>query len=161
MTPMRRRLALGFLVALAGSAVAVWHGGAARAQLVGSGTGQVARQSGRQTTEIATGAAPIGSFSISGSVEGLYPGLTRPLTLTVTNPQHFTIVVTSLTVTVHDARLGCTAGNIAVSPFTGELPVRALGSATVTLRITLTHHAPNACQGAVFPLLYSASAFRP
>lgn len=160
MTPMRRRLASGLLVALAGTAVAVWHGSPAHANLLGSGIGHVGHRTARPTAGTASAAVANG-FAISGSVNGLYPGLTKPLTLTVTNPQHFPIVVTSLTVTVRDARLGCTGDNVAVTAFGGPVPVPALASATVPLLITLAHHAPDACQGAVFPLLYSARAFRP
>lgn len=151
MTPLRRRLALGLLVALAGSVVVVWHGSPAHANLVGRGFGEVAPHA--TPTSTPSFDSP-GTFTIAGAANGLYPGLTKPLTLLVTNPQHFPIVVTSLIVTVHNASLGCTAANISVTPFSGTLSVGSQASASVTLHITLAHQAPDACQGAVFPLRY-------
>jgi hypothetical protein len=80
------------------------------------------------------------------------------LVLTVTNPEHFPIEVTSLTVTVLDATPLCKATNIQVSPFSGPLVVPGNGSATTHLTIQLAHSAPDACQGVVFPLSYSGIA---
>jgi hypothetical protein len=161
-TPVRRRLALGIVVALSGSAVAVWHGAAAQANvLVGGGVGRVGRETGPHAGRLVPAAAKGGSFRIAGSVGGLYPGLTKPLKLTISNPQHFAIVVTSVTVAVGDASQGCKAGNVAVTRFSGRRRVGARGSAQVTLELTLVHAAPDACQGAVFPLRYSGRAVKP
>jgi hypothetical protein len=161
-TPIRRRLALATVVALTGSAVAVWHGAPAHANvLVGSGVGSVERAAAPHASRLVPAAAKDGSFRIAGSVGGLYPGLTKPLKLTVSNPQHFAIVVTSVTVAVGDASQGCKAGNIAVTDFSGRRRVGAKDSARVTLQITLVHEAPDACQGALFPLRYSGRAVKP
>jgi hypothetical protein len=162
MTPTRRRLALGIVVALSGSVLAVWHGAAAHANvLVGSGTGSVERKGVPSASRLLPAASKHGSFTIAGSVKGLYPGLTKPLKLTITNPQHFAIVVTSVKVAVGNASQGCKAANIAVTHFSGRRRVGAKGSARVTLELTLAHKAPDACQGAVFPLRYSGRAVKP
>jgi hypothetical protein len=161
MTPTRRRLALGIVVALSGSVLAVWHGTTANAVLVGGGVGSVERNSVPPASRLQPAASKHGSFGIAGSVKGLYPGLTKPLRLTLTNPQHFAIVVTSVTVAVGNASQGCKAANIAVTHFSGRRRVAAKGSARVKLEITLVHKAPDACQGAVFPLRYRGRAVKP
>lgn len=160
MTPTRRRLALGVVVALAGSAVTVWHGAPARANLLGGGVGRVGREAS-PSSRLMPAASKHGSFGIGGSVNGLYPGLTKPLKLTVSNPQHFAIVVTSVTVAVGNASQACGAANLSVTHFSGRRRVGAKGSARVTLEVTLAHSAPDACQGAVFPLRYSGRAVKP
>jgi hypothetical protein len=99
-----------------------------------------------------------GSFRISGNVAGLYPGARLPLVLTVTNPQHFAIAVTTLSVSAGNAAPGCTAANLTATSFSGRLTVPAGGTGAVSVRVTLAHSAPNACQGAVFPLRYTGVA---
>ena len=112
------------------------------------------------------GAAPLmtGSssrFSISGNVAGLYPGASLLLVLTISNPQQFAIVVNSITTSVGSPSASCSAANLSVSSFLGSLAVPAQGTATVTVTATMPHSAPNACQGAVFPLQYSGTAVKP
>jgi hypothetical protein len=94
-------------------------------------------------------------FKISGKLTGLYPGATRELVLVVHNPQMFPIVVTSITTTVASPSAGCQASNLVVTAFSGELPLRARTSAEVSVPVLMRHVAPDACQGAVFPLTYS------
>lgn len=104
--------------------------------------------------------AAAGSFRISGNVAGLYPGAHFPLVLTVTNPEHFAIVVTTLSVAVGNAKPGCGAANLTATSFSGHLPVPASGTAATKVKVTLAHSAPNACQGAVFPLRYTGVAIK-
>jgi hypothetical protein len=107
----------------------------------------------------ATSASP-GSFRISGSIGGLYPGDSAPLILTITNPQHFAIVVTSISTAVGDATASCPAQNLAVGGFSGQLDVPAGGSVNVSVPASLAHGAPDGCQGAVFPLTYGGMAHK-
>lgn len=101
-------------------------------------------------------------FSISGGVNGLYPGASLPLVLTITNPAAFPIVVTSVSTSVGSpAATGCASTNLTVTQFSGRLSVPARSAATLTLTATLSHAAPDACQGAVFPLTYSGTAVKP
>jgi hypothetical protein len=102
-----------------------------------------------------------GRFGISGSVTGLYPGASMPLVLTVSNHQEFTIVVTSITTSVGSPNQACVSADLSVSQFIGSLSVPAKGTSNVTVTVTLTHGAPDACQGAVFPLQYSGTAVKP
>lgn len=111
-----------------------------------------------------SGQAPPGhsdAFGISGSVSGLYPGASLPLTLTITNREPFLIVVTSISTSVGKPKAGCDATNLGVTQFTGELRVPSGGAAQLTVTATLAHAAPDACQGAVFPLRYAGTALRP
>lgn len=96
-----------------------------------------------------------GTFRIAGSVSGLFPGSSRQLKLTVSNPQTFPIVVTSIATAVQNASASCTAANLSVSAFSGQLSVPAFGSAKVTVLAKLAYSAPNACIGSKFPLVYS------
>lgn len=102
-----------------------------------------------------------GRFGISGSVTGLYPGASMPLVLTVSNHQEFTIVVTSITTSVGSPNPACASANLTVTQFIGDLSVPAKGTSNVAVTVTLTHAAPDACQGAVFPLQYIGTAVKP
>ena len=99
-------------------------------------------------------------FGISGSADGLYPGASRSLTLTVTNPFPFSIVVTTISTTVSAASSTCGATNLSVATFAGQLSVQAKGTSQTNVTATMAHGAPNACQGVSFPLQYSGSATR-
>jgi hypothetical protein len=145
--------AAALVVALA--VTASRHGPDAYARtVVLSGTGAA----GAPSQPVTAVAATAGSFPISGDIAGLYPGAQLPLVLTVHNPQHFAIVVTTLSVSVGDAAPGCTAANLTATSFSGQLQVPALGAAAVSVHVTMVHSAPNACQGVVFPLHYSGLA---
>ena len=99
-------------------------------------------------------------FFINGTVTGFYPGATLPLTLKVTNPEPWAIVVTSISTQVGGASSGCPSGYLSVGPFSGHLkiPPRSWGSLQVLAQ--LNHAAPDACQGVVFPLSYLGKAAR-
>ena len=107
-----------------------------------------------------TGAAAAlsSTFSIAGKVSGLYPGDSVPLVLTVTNPNKFGITVTSISTTVGNASSQCLAGNVTVTSFSGALTLSAGASGKVTVTVTMSHAAPDACQGRTFPVHYTGSA---
>ena len=115
------------------------------------------RSSGDAAVSHATRRTPA-AFSIAGRVRGLYPGATRPLTLTVTNPNRFSITVTSITTAVKNASSTCLAANVKVTRFSGAAIVVARRTAHVTVHVTMAHGAGNACQGAVFPFHYRGVA---
>ena len=98
------------------------------------------------------------SFSIAGTVAHLFPGKKRSLVLTVTNHQKVTITVTSISTIVSNASSGCVAANVKVTSFSGHLLVAAGKTAKATVHVTMTHSAPNGCQGAHFPFHYSGLA---
>jgi hypothetical protein len=106
-------------------------------------------------------ASAAAAFSITGNVAGLYPGKTLPLVLSVTNSQASAITVTSITTTIGNAGSVCTAKYLKVTHFGGHLHVGTKKTATVTVKVTLLHSAPNRCEDAVFPFTYSGLASAP
>ena len=99
-------------------------------------------------------------FVVSGRVEGLRPGGTRPLALTVENPNSVAIRVTSITVAAGAARPGCPGSSLVVPRWTGSLAVPRRGTASVSVDVRLPGSAPDACQGAVWPLTYGGTAVK-
>ncbi len=81
-------------------------------------------------------------FLISGSVSGLlYPGVTRTLELSVSNPFTNPITVTALGVSARDANPNCTAAaNLAIRSWSGPfftVPARATVTNVASLPITM------------------------
>lgn len=185
-TPRRRpafravvRLAAG-LLALAGFALMAQHD-------LGSGNG-TAVYSGVQAASSTSSAGSVSSnsnggstgggnrtFTISGSLSGVYPGEGYPVGstaspvyvyLTVTNPNNQAIQVTSLTLSVGDASAGCTRANLSPSSETVNFSVvvpknSSVGGHSFPMPISMVPGAPNACQGATFPLTLSGVAVGP
>jgi hypothetical protein len=94
-------------------------------------------------------------FRISGAVAGLYPGKTRRLVLTVSNHLKRPLTVTSITTRVGKPSNACARRYLTVSTFHGSLHVPAGQQARATVSASLSHSAPNGCQGVHFPLRYS------
>jgi hypothetical protein len=120
----------------------------------GGGPGKVRSPHGRPVTD------PLIPFSISGSIGGLYPGDTSPMQLTVNDRERYAITVTSVSTVVRDGGRRCSSSYLHVSAWSGRLAVAAQGTAHLSVLVTLTHSAPDACQGAVFPFGYSGIARR-
>lgn len=99
-------------------------------------------------------------FTLSGSVDGLWPGGTMPLVVAVDNPYRFEIVLTALDVKVAAASAACPAPVLHIPPFAGEVRIPARGQTTVGLVASLDAAAPDECQGAEWGLTYTASARR-
>ena len=99
-------------------------------------------------------------FIVSGQVENLAPGGSRPMVLTVQNPNSVALRVTSLTVTASAATTSCPASALNLPQWTGSLLVPKNGSASVTVDVGLKPTAPNACQGARWPLAYGGTAVK-
>ena len=98
-------------------------------------------------------------FKVSGSVEGLWPGARDVIRLRITNPNSFSIRVRSLKVKAASARPGCGARWMKF-PKTLELAlkVRKRGRASTSYPVQLSKNAPDACQGAQWPLKFVGSA---
>jgi hypothetical protein len=114
--------------------------------------------------ETLVGLEPL-ALALEGAVSGLYPGATGELPLVVTNSTQATVTLERLTITVGDPdRPGCPADAIVV----GSPATRGTGSTdlalsidpdrTVVVRVPvgMVPGAPEACQGATFPLRYLA-----
>jgi hypothetical protein len=100
------------------------------------------------------------TFTITGRARRLSPGVTRILRLRVRDPAPFAILVREVTVTVHDANPACSHRHVRVTSYAGSLRVPARGSSLLRLAITLLPSAPDACQGARFPLGFHGRAER-
>ena len=99
-------------------------------------------------------------FSISGHVEGLYPGAQASLRLRVRNHHRFPIVIRSITVTAADAASGCNAASLQVSGFRGRRVVRARRAKRIRVPISMLADAADECQNARFPLTFRGKARR-
>jgi hypothetical protein len=138
------------LLSVAALTVALPAQRAASATLYGNGISW-------QTTAVTT---PSRTFTISGSIGGLWPGKAARLVLAVHNPQPYAIAVTSISTTVESPGVPCAASALSVRAFAGMLHVGAKATAHVSVPITLAHSAPDACEGAVFPLRYNGRGVR-
>jgi hypothetical protein len=101
-----------------------------------------------------------GAFAIKGQVSSLYPGQVTTLPLTLVNPNGFAIKVRSVSVKVGSASTACTYANVSVAKFAGSLAVGPHSSRRLSLALTMSRAAPNACQGARFSLSYRGTAVR-
>lgn len=109
-------------------------------------------------------AVPVGTagsaeqeFTLSVTYSGLYPNADLPVPVTVHNAQPFDLAVHSADVTVGDASPACRAENLIVSSFVGDVVVGAGRNGTIPVRMQMPATAPDACQGATFPLSFRAS----
>jgi hypothetical protein len=142
------------------AAVALTVAGSAMLLSPAGDDGAIGRTSGGDAVLISTGKSGGQPFAVSGTVTGLFPGSQTNLVVTVTNNMPFTIVVTQVTVVVGDASRTCPSGNLLVAGFSGAQPIPGKGTGPVILPVAMSHAAGDACQGAVFPLQYTATATR-
>lgn len=98
------------------------------------------------------------TFELSGEVDGLYPGADTTLDAVVTNPYRFAIRVISTTVTVLDASPACPASMLEIGDSREAVEVPPGGTRTVPLAVRMSLRAPDACQGATWPLEFSGTA---
>jgi hypothetical protein len=126
---------------------------------------------------ISTSGSP---FTISGNLSGaLAPGISRPLDLTLSNPNKKPMSVTNLTVTVQSVgrtsfavahNLPCTAADYAVTQYSGTYPLTVPGSGSASLsslgvassaqpKVAMLNTATNqdGCKSATLTLAYSGS----
>jgi hypothetical protein len=125
-----------------------------RIVLSGYGSSGLTSSPGSKSSPASPQSKAHGSFGIAGSVKGLYPGLSTPLVLTVSNRQSFTVVVTSITTAVTGASASCPVSMLSVSTFSGKLSVPAMGSAKTSVVVRMLRSAPDACISANFWLAY-------
>ena len=96
-------------------------------------------------------------FTVGGDIAGLYPGAEMTLDAEVTNPFPFAIRVVSVSVAVADAGPGCPASVLSVSGSTDAVEVPAGRVGIVPLDVRMSSDAPDACQGATWPLRFTAT----
>jgi len=128
-----------------------WPGGAAASLiaalvLVGPGAPLVHAQDG---------------YEIAGEVDGLYPGAETTLNARVTNPHPFAVRVIATSAAVLDASPGCPASMLEIGDSEATVDVPAGGTGTVPLHVRMSRSAPDACQGATWPLAFTGTAVGP
>ena len=104
----------------------------------------------------AAAAGPAPDFTLSATIVGLYPGADLDRAVTVHNPMPFAIAVRSASAVVGDASSTCPATNLHAAPFAGDVVVAAHATGTVPVRMHMAATASDACQGATFPLTFTA-----
>jgi hypothetical protein len=130
------------------------------------------------TTVTLTVSTPAGrTFPVSGDVQGLAPGVTRPIDLVLTNPENWALDVTALQVALLgisgpniSATRPCTEADFLIGGYTGAVPLR-LPPGTHTLsslgvpaarrpQLTMLDRPRNqdGCKAAVERLAYTATA---
>jgi len=99
-------------------------------------------------------------FVMSGEVQNLRPGGSRPMVITVRNPNSVAIRVTSVTVAAGTAGPSCPASALTLPRWTGGLVVPKRGTATLTVNVGLKPTVSDACQGARWPLTFAGAAVK-
>ena len=164
MSAVRRIKRRAVLALACGSWIALLTGaggGAASSAVTGSGTGSAQPTGGAAHAAPPVGAAIKAGFSISGSVQGLYPGAKLALDLHLVNQLAAALTVTSVTTVATSPSALCSSTNLTVSAFAGHLALPAHGATTAVVSVGLAHSAPNGCQGVVFALTYEGLATHP
>jgi LPXTG-motif cell wall-anchored protein len=100
-------------------------------------------------------------FRLTGEVGGLYPGIESTVPVAITNPQSFAIDIVSVDVTALDAGSGCPGSVLTFDGVGSTVAVPAGGTVTVSVEVRLDPAAPDACQGATWPLVFTGSATSP
>jgi hypothetical protein len=115
---------------------------------------------GLSGTKVAAKSIP--QFKIKGKIKGLYPGARKKLTLRVTNTQRYRIKITSLRVKVSNSnKAGCEAKWIRPKKTVRvALLIPARAKIRVSYPVRMSKKAPNACQGARWPLRFSGKAVK-
>ena len=98
------------------------------------------------------------SIGVSGNVTGLYPGAALPLTLKLSNPYSFDVVVTSINVATGAAVAGCGGEWIRAEALAAPVVVAKKSSTNTDITVRMHNDAPGACKNATWALTYSGSA---
>jgi hypothetical protein len=138
------RIALGPLLALALAWATVSRG--------------IPQKSPEEELFVAQLASSGGAFHARGQVGGLYPGASRGLRLTVVNRSPSPLSVTSIRVSVGDANPGCGSATLVPTSFRGSVWIQAWNIKRLKLPVRMRLSAPDACQGALYPLTFIGTA---
>ena len=96
-------------------------------------------------------------FTLTASYTGLYPDAEASVPVTVHNPATYDLAVHTADVRVGDASPGCPAANLEAASYSGDVVAPAQRDATIPIRMHMLASAPDACQGATFPLSFTAT----
>ena len=124
-----------------------------------AGAVAVAAETGVIVAERPDGAAverAMPEIKVHGKVKGLYPGGRKKMKVGVHNGLPQRVKLVSIRARVKDAAPTCTRQNISVKRFRGQKPIPARGRTGVRVLVTMAPAAPDACQGARFPIKFNA-----
>jgi hypothetical protein len=93
-------------------------------------------------------------LTASGSIDGLYPGSTGELSVRISSSIDDSVVMESLTAMPEPTRAGCER-DLLVADMVGRRVVPAHGSIVIRLATSFEFSAPDACQNAVIPLVFT------
>jgi LPXTG-motif cell wall-anchored protein len=96
-------------------------------------------------------------FTLTADYAGLFPNAEVSVPVTVRNPHGYELAVHTADVVVGDAGPSCPAANLEASSYAGDVVAPPHGDATIPVRMHMLATAPDACQGATFPLRFTAS----
>lgn len=105
-------------------------------------------------------ARPIAGLTARGHATGLYPGARLRMRVRIRNPYDHAVRITSLKTRVGRGAPGCRGSWVRVRKLRREAVIPALASRRVRLRVRMRRGAPDACQGARFPLRFRMTAVR-
>lgn len=97
-------------------------------------------------------------FTVKGKVKGLYPGISKPLKLRLTNPNDAPISVKLVTVKARSTTVSCPSSAVKATKFKGNKRIGAHRTAKIKVKIRMKATTPDACQGAKFRLIYGGKA---
>ena len=109
------------------------------------------------TVPVAVAHAADVQFTLTTDYTGLYPNADVSVPVTVHNPEAYRLAVHTADVRVGDASPACSAANLEASSYSGDVIAPAHGDTTIPIRMHMLASAPDACQGATFPLSFTAS----
>jgi hypothetical protein len=92
---------------------------------------------------------------LSGRVQGLFPGASKRMRVIVRNPTRVRIVLMRVRARAQDV-VGCPGSHVRIRPFRGKRPVPPRGRIVIRMRVRLSPTAPDACQGARWPVRFRA-----
>jgi hypothetical protein len=95
---------------------------------------------------------------VRGHVQGLYPGAAQRMRVGVRNGYPHDVVLRKVSAIVRDGGPGCARQNLWTRRFRGNRRITAHHSRSIRIAIGLQIGAPEACQGARFPLRFRARA---
>lgn len=98
------------------------------------------------------------TFSISGEIDGLYPGWHGVLEAHVTNTLDVPIRVEQVSGVVDGGSSGCTSSTITIIPTKTSLELAPGESGTVALDTAMRSDAGDECQGVSFPVRFTGTS---
>jgi len=133
-----------------------------RLMTLGIGLSLVTLTSWTGLARAVTSGTPAGSsgssIRVRGHVVGLYPGARKAMRVRIGNRSTRAVLVTGIKVRSGDASPACLGTNLRFRPLRAPIVVGAGASKTTQLRVRMRRSAPDACQGARFPLRFAVTA---